>query len=380
MRWRRPSLFIFCSGLAMLLACPAPGHPLPLAEVAATFQADGVYEVAVEGDVGAYIMEGTTYHLTPQEQEHLRTMPIAELESLLNKGRERFVSGLAVRIDGRPAPTPEVVFPTAANLRAAMGEVGILGAEPVIIRGQAPADAMAMTFRFPADIDKVHLTLGFAGAAVKSHQILRSGQESWPFIIRPLAPPLEPAWHQVAARYFVLGFEHILPLGLDHVLFVIGLFLLSPRLRPLLWQVTAFTLAHSVTLALSIFNVVRLPPAIVEPLIAFSIAFVALENLWTSELKPWRVAGVFLFGLIHGLGFAGVLGELGLPPSDMITALVMFNLGVEGGQLCVILLAFLAVGWFRDRPWYRKAVVIPASVLIGAVGVFWTCQRIWTAG
>ncbi|MBC8105724.1 MAG: HupE/UreJ family protein, partial [Anaerolineae bacterium] len=182
-----------------------------------------------------------------------------------------------------------------------------------------------------------------------------------------------------ALKYLSLGFTHILPHGFDHVLFVVGLFLLSPKLKPLLWQVTAFTIAHSITLALSLYGVVRLPPTIVEPLIALSIAFIAIENLCTTRLKPWQPAVVFGFGLIHGLGFAGVLREAGLPQSQFATALVSFNIGVEAGQLAVLALAFGAVGLFRQRTWYRSAIAVPASFAIALISVFWTIERIYHA-
>jgi hypothetical protein len=179
-----------------------------------------------------------------------------------------------------------------------------------------------------------------------------------------------------AWEYLRLGFEHILPEGPDHVLFVLGLFLLSPRLKPLLWQVTAFTVAHSITLILSSYEQISLPAAVVEPLIALSISLVALENIFTSRLHAWRVVVVFGFGLLHGLGFAGVLAETQLPPDAFLTALVSFNVGVELGQLAVIALAMAAIGWFRDRPWYRTRIAIPASILIALVGLYWTVQRI----
>jgi hypothetical protein len=141
--------------------------------------------------------------------------------------------------------------------------------------------------------------------------------------------------------------------------------------------VSAFTLAHSITLALSIYGFVAAPPSIVEPLIALSIAYVAVENIFLSELKSWRIALVFGFGLLHGMGFAGVLEELGLPRTEFATALVTFNLGVEAGQLAVIGAAFLAVGWrWSDRVWYRARVVIPASATIAVVAVYWTIERI----
>ena len=182
---------------------------------------------------------------------------------------------------------------------------------------------------------------------------------------------------RLAAQYVVLGFTHILPKGLDHVLFVLGIFLLSRRAKPILLQVTAFTIAHSITLALSIFEIVSLPPSIVEPAIAFSIAYIAIENVVTRDLRPWRYALVFGFGLLHGLGFAGVLREVGLPRSELVTALFGFNVGVELGQLTVIGAAFLLVGvWFRDRAWYHQRVVLPASVLIACLGLYWTFERL----
>ena len=178
--------------------------------------------------------------------------------------------------------------------------------------------------------------------------------------------------------YLFLGYEHILPKGLDHILFVLALFLLSNRLRPLIWQLTAFTIAHSVTLALSMGGVLSLPDRVVEPLIALSIAWVAVENVLTAELKPWRPAVVFGFGLLHGLGFAGVLRELGMPEGEFVPALIMFNVGVEGGQLSVVLLAFLAIGWYRRTTWYRRAFVLPMSTAIALVGIYWSIERaVW---
>jgi hypothetical protein len=185
-----------------------------------------------------------------------------------------------------------------------------------------------------------------------------------------------PTRWEIARQYLALGYTHILPKGRDHILFVLGIFLLSPRLKPMLLQVTAFTIAHSITLALSIYGVLSLPSRIVEPLIALSIAYVAIENLMTRELKPWRLALVFMFGLLHGLGFAGVLRELGLPRDEFLTGLVTFNLGVEGGQLTVILLASIAVAPFVKRDWYRHRVVIPASLVIAGIAIYWTITRI----
>ena len=144
-----------------------------------------------------------------------------------------------------------------------------------------------------------------------------------------VAPPPPATSSEVARQYFGLGYTHILPLGLDHILFVVGIFLLSARWRSVLLQVSTFTVAHSITLGLTMYGIVSLPARVVEPMIALSIAYVAIENLVTSDLKPWRLALVFSFGLLHGMGFAGVLRELGLPRAQFLTALLTFNAGVE---------------------------------------------------
>jgi HupE / UreJ protein len=180
-------------------------------------------------------------------------------------------------------------------------------------------------------------------------------------------------------RSIRIGFTHIVPKGLDHILFVLGLFLLATRTRTVLAQVTAFTVAHSITLGLSLYGLVRLPSTIVEPLIALSIVYVAFENIFTSTLTPWRLALVFAFGLLHGLGFAEALMALDLPRAEFLSTLVAFNLGVEAGQLSVILVAALALVAMRvPSADYRRLVVRPASIAIAMVGAFWMVERLFS--
>ncbi len=182
----------------------------------------------------------------------------------------------------------------------------------------------------------------------------------------------------VFSYYVKLGFEHIIPLGLDHILFVVGLYLLSPKLKTIIWQATAFTVAHTITLILSMKNIIVAPPDIVEPIIALSIVFIAVENLITSTLQPWRIALVFAFGLVHGLGFASALNELGIPRDAFFSSLLSFNVGVELGQISVILLCYVLFGrWFSERDWYKSRVVVPMSLGIAAIAVFWTIERIF---
>ena len=176
--------------------------------------------------------------------------------------------------------------------------------------------------------------------------------------------------------YLRQGFVHVVPRGLDHILFVLGLFLLSRTWKPLLAQVTTFTLAHSVTLALATLGFVKVSASIIEPVIAASITFVAVENIVHPRYTHWRLLVVFVFGLIHGLGFASALSDLDLPINSLAAGLVGFNVGVEGGQLAVISLAFLATAWLRDAARYRRWIVIPGSAAIAMLGVWWTVQRV----
>ena len=165
-------------------------------------------------------------------------------------------------------------------------------------------------------------------------------------------------------------------MGLDHIAFVMALCLLSLRVSSLVWQVSAFTLAHTLTLGLSLMGLITLPINIVEILIAFSIAFVAFENIATTKMHRWRPLIVFMFGLLHGVGFASALRELGLPSGDWLTSLIFFNIGVEIGHLTVVALTLLVIFWWRKKHWYRKAIQIPISAIIGCVGLFWTIERI----
>jgi hypothetical protein len=182
--------------------------------------------------------------------------------------------------------------------------------------------------------------------------------------------------HNVIGYYALLGFKHIIPDGLDHILFVTGLCLLNTKWKTILWQATAFTVAHSITLALSMKGIMFLPPLVVEPLIALSIVFVAIENIILNELKPWRFLIVFLFGLIHGLGFASSLNEIGLPRDRFLTSILSFNLGVEAGQVFVILVVFgLLILPFKQKENYRRLVVYPLSAVIALIAGYWTIER-----
>ena len=183
-------------------------------------------------------------------------------------------------------------------------------------------------------------------------------------------------WVNKMYIFIKAGFEHIIPEGLDHILFVLGLFFSTLKLRSLILQVTAFTFAHSITLALASIGVVKLQLSLVEPLIFLSIIWVAVENTLFKKTTKWRPFVVFSFGLLHGLGFATLLTEYGLPKDNFISLLLAFNLGVEFGQLAVLLTAFILVRLIFIKTDYKNQLKIPASILIGLTGLYWFVESI----
>jgi len=206
-------------------------------------------------------------------------------------------------------------------------------------------------------------------------QWLRKDQPSDPFSLTEIIA--QKPLYKTIVEYIILGFEHILPKGLDHILFILGLFFFATALKPLFWQITMFTVAHTMTLGLSINGVISLPANIVEPLIALSIVYVGIENVFSKRLKSSRLLLVFIFGLIHGLGFASVLTDFGLPSNAFITALISFNFGVEIAQLALITIAYLLIGhWFKNKSWYRASISTPASLLIATIAIYWFIQRL----
>jgi hypothetical protein len=319
----------------------AGAHEIGTTRVKTAFPADGTYAVEIETDAAPLM-----------EKLAARTGRTGNLESY----DEVFRGRLGLAFDGvetRPAIAYSLLADTGVQVR---------------LTGALPAGAKEFTFQFGWVFTTYSLQVG--GETVW----LEGGTRS---AALPIAVTEPVSRWRIAWRYLALGFTHIMPYGLDHVLFVLGIYLLSNKPRSVFLQVTAFTVAHSITLGLSMYGLLRVPASIVEPLIAVSIAYVAIENLFLSELKPWRVGLVFVFGLLHGMGFAGVLTELGLPRGEFITALLTFNVGVEMGQLAVIGAAFLLVGWhWADRVWYRSRVVIPASMLIACAAVYWTVERV----
>ncbi len=357
-------------GLLLIVAPHAAAHELGTSHVVITLTGDGGYVVDVATDAAALLARLET------SSGQVRTGSVArdEYPSRIAALAPTFLAHAGLRFDGSLArPTFDAVRSEAdTDAESALRPPTVV----VRLRGQVPAGAQHVSWSYDLTSASYAVTFAPAGGAPERVEWLEGGQAGQPF---PLVDNRgTPTRASVALTYLRLGFTHILPKGLDHILFVLGIFLFGRGLRPILWQVSAFTVAHSITLGLALYGVVSLPASIVEPLIAVSIVYVAVENLVASELRPWRVALVFGFGLLHGLGFAGVLRELALPRSEFLTGLIAFNIGVEAGQLTVIAAASLLVAYWATRPArYRRDVVLPASSAIALVGVWWTVTRIF---
>lgn len=298
----------------------------------------------------------------------LRELPSGELRGEFDAFAPEFISNINVMAGDQrlEAAVESVIIPPEGDLALPRDSLVTIGgplpegvSEIVVSWSSQYGDLVVRT---PVDANGD----GYAG-------FLSGGEESAPIIV---TGGVNQTAMEAFLDYLIVGFEHILPLGLDHILFVIGLFLLSTALRPLIIQITAFTLAHTVTLALGALGYINIPGSIVEPLIALSITFVALENIFSDKLNKWRPFVIFGFGLLHGLGFAGVLSEFGFAPGQFVASLIAFNIGVEIGQLTVIAICFLTVGlWFGKKAWYRPGIVYPASLAIGGYSFAWFIER-----
>jgi hydrogenase/urease accessory protein HupE len=275
--------------------------------------------------------------------------------------RQVLIDHVDVRFDGDPVPLAWQDVSVDASGRATLR-----------LRGQARHPGKAMTWAATFVYGSYPVAIHLSDSGTETVQWLQGPQTS-----DPVAVAGTTGFSRTFARAAWLGVTHIVPNGFDHILFVLGLFFLSTRTRQVLLQVSAFTIAHSITLGLTLYGLISLRAAIVEPLIALSVAYVGIENLMTTELKSWRIAVVFGFGLLHGMGFAEALANLHLARSQFLTTLVSFNVGVEAGQLVVIAAAATAVAVATHaRAGWRRPIARLASAAIGLTGFVWTIQRL----
>lgn len=306
-----------------------------------------------------------------EQYDALRALSGLDLESRIRTAWPQLAKGMQI-MAGETRLSPEL---TAVSVSDTLS-LDIARSSRLTLSAALPDDDTPVTVGWVASYGPLILR--------QQGQLLAAGEEPYTAFLdggarssdMPRVGNTEVGAFESFVDYIGTGFLHILPKGLDHILFVLGLFFFSLHIRPLLYQVTAFTAAHTLTLALATLGIVSVPSAIVEPLIAGSIAYVAIENIFHRRMSGWRLAVVFGFGLLHGLGFASVLGDFGLSPGHFISSLIAFNIGVELGQLAIITAAYFAVGyWFGSKPWYRARIAVPASAAIAIMGIWWVIER-----
>jgi hydrogenase/urease accessory protein HupE len=378
----------------LLLAPLASAHTMNPTLVLVSFAQSGSVDVKIDADLTLLLGSPERYYAfasepAAQQQAEARQLAPRLLDNLqLYVGPERlrpvfkqFTLARALKSDFLDSSTTKAsTFKFVAALPQNTGPLRLilpLGPDisyPIAYTVQIPAAHMSVTRLLDAGM---HESDPFAWAQRVPPGLLAAGSAPAPTVApgAEFDPDALP-WPRQLLLYLRLGFRHIVPEGTDHILFVLGLFFLGITWRKLLSQTTVFTVAHATTLFLSTYGIFRLPSHIVEPAIALSIAYIALENVFKPRLGISRLAIVFGFGLIHGLGFASSLSDIPFPKHQFLFALLGFNFGVDFGQLFVIGLAFLAVGWFRNKPWFRPRIAIPCSVAIAAVGLVWAVQRL----
>lgn len=381
-RLTRVGWVLLVTVLMSTIATPVRAHPASVAAATARIDRSGEVELGLNIDVLAWALNDSPVRVPDRAMLALLEGSDAALEIRLDQARARMAHQLYLVADGQRLAVSKLDTPSVRDIRAVLAHASQIRL-PVLLACHAtfalPPQTQCVSFGFPEVVGPLMLTVECPNAEPYS-EALSEGATTGEIPVQ-IAP--QAAVHRSGLGLFLLqfgqfirlGFNHIIPMGWDHVLFVLGLFLLGGRISTLLWQVSVFTLAHSVTLGLALYGVLQARASIVEPLIAASILLVAIDNLRGPRLHAWRLAVIFVFGAIHGLGFAGALQQLALPRGEYLWALAGFNVGIEVGQFAVVSAAMLSVGWWRRSEKYRRWVVIPGSVCIGCIAIFWTLTR-----
>ncbi len=376
------SITLFFTGSFQLIS-----HPLPDLPLRSFFEADNTVLIQIEIDTRCFSKDPEMEPYLSLEEYLLLTQ--TKRDQLLSQAIDyaKNTVGFSFEPAGIVQPSWTFEFTTFQSRPPMKSD------DPIMLTGSWRLDFSKYNgYRVRALPDKSLsvLVLNFyRGELLKGIQVLFPGESSRVLDLKNLensqiGDPNRELFEKVQTSgtwntftgFIRAGFLHVLPLGTDHILFLLGLFLLSRNWSPLLWQISLFTAAHTITLGLTTTGFIQVSSSVVEPIIAGSIIVIALENIFYPKYSHWRLAVVFIFGLIHGLGFASALGNLALPKTALLTSLFGFNIGVEIGQFVVIVLAFLATAWIRNESSYRKLVIVPGSILIALIGSYWMIQRI----
>ena len=392
--------FLKITLLFPLLSALLNGHPIPDIPVIGKFNSDGNSSIYIEIDTRSFAED-------PEQVPFLTNSAFKQLSDsnktdLILQAKSMIENALQLRFGNNDWYLPEFIFDFVERDGGDLSEENIL-----VLQGQydISLDNNSSFYQIRSQ-DEAPYDLVFTnqinGKPQRRVNVLFPNEESFKFDLsfidgKPIVLNTKLSKNQAKIRSIAeksseerqedarstfysftrQGFVHVLPLGLDHILFVLGLFFLSRKWKPILYQVSVFTVAHTITLGLATLELISAPSHVVEPIIAASIAVVALENIFFPNYRHSRLFIVFFFGLIHGLGFAGALSAFDLDPTSLVIGLLGFNVGVEFGQLAVIAIVFFLTFWLKDEAKYRKLAVIPCSTLIALMGIYWTIERIF---
>ena len=375
-------LWLVTAVLLGALTAPALAHDFTITETTLFVRADQRFQVDMICDLDALLLGAGSGHDPDELVRLIEEMAPEDRAARLERLGQLFLRRVRVRVDGERVPF-RVVFPDRVEGFVDSGaSAGYFGVTARLV-GELPETARTISFWASRAFAAVHLTAYVPGLEGQRRMILQVAEES-PRLPLSREVAVDLGLGEAAAAtgegflsWARLGFVHILPAGLDHVLFVAALALGTRQWRPLVALVTTFTVAHSLTLALASLGWVPGGGRLIEIAIAASIVFLAVENLFEVKLGA-RLVVVFSFGLLHGLGFASVLGELLSPGRSLLVPLLGFNVGVELGQLLVVGLIAASIHRYREADWLRQRVVVPGSLAIAAVGLYWALERMLT--
>jgi hypothetical protein len=359
-------------------------HMLNMSDISLNLNDADIGEMVLRIDLGQSLMSaGDYWQAANQKSGSNQTVPLQQAISKLQQGVFIVASGYRVSL-----PRPEIKM-RAATLEAIKNPLTPQMAE-LTFKLSLPEEIKSLEIRLSNDLEIPWPCLIRIDQPKKNlpiSRLLTDGSRSTGVIdlsdhqgllgndpLTELAMSTQ-SWTPNLV-WIAAGAQHIIPLGVDHILFILALFFLNMRLVPLIAQITVFTIAHSITLCLAALDIVHFPAGLIEPIIAASIVYMAINNLLTSQVAKHRLSIIFFFGLIHGMGFASALESL-FPSDDWgLQTLFLFNVGIELGQITVLLIALSLFSWLRSNPKRKEQVFRFANLTIAGVGLYWFIQRV----
>jgi len=386
---RQTKLLIVVLALAAA-AVPLAAHDLERTMVSLTFARDGSFVLDVANDPNWLVLRLESFLETAPGPTGPgpRTTPIlaaGDRDARLRALAPVFIDRIVLFVDGREVRprSIEYVPPFDSRLNTALAQ-GRPAMQPTDIvppslaafrlRGRVDPDAHILRWYYGMVVDPYPLTIHRADGRVMNEWIVAG--DAWSRVEDLTGQFVRQTIFSVARQYIALGYARVIPNGLDHILFMVAVFLFGLRLRFVLRQMLTFSVSCATALALTAYGVVSAPPRGFGVFVALSVVHIAADNLAGTPLKRVRLAFVSACGLLHGIALASPLSNAGLASHELPLAILWFYVGIGAAELTIIAIASACVTWSRAQAWYHRRVVVPASVAIVGMGVYWTITRV----